>query len=64
MPYNHDLLTLLDNFRSWVQAGTIQQMQVDQNTNLTMNADNSKLYFTYTSGTQQYHGSLKLPKSK
>ena len=64
MNYNRDLLTLLDNFRSWVAAGTISAMQIDQNTNLTINADNSKLHFTYTSGTQQYHGSLKLPQSK
>ena len=64
MSYDHNLLTTIDNFRAWVSSGTISKMQIDQNTNLTMNADNSKLHFKYTSGTQVFSGSLKLPKSK
>jgi len=62
MTYNRDLLSIIDSFRAWTEAGTIQKMQVGMDTNLTIRAGDSKAYFAYTSGTQTYKGELKLPK--
>lgn len=62
MAYTKNFLSIIDTIKSYATAGTIQNMIVESNTNFTINADASKIYFDYTSGTQHIHKALKLPK--
>lgn len=61
--YNHNLLEIMQTLERWVASGTIQKMHVDNLTNFTIFADESKVHFSYTSDNQNIHSSLKLPQN-